>query len=60
MPALCVMIGFVSGLLSICFNMENGLTLRQAISKSLPIMILVIFAAYGFFSGIRGLAPDLH
>ena len=60
MPALCVVIGFVSGLLSICFNIEKGFTLRQSISKSLPIMILVIFAAYGFFSGIRGLAPDLH
>ena len=60
MPALCVMIGFVSGLLSICFNMEKGFTLRQSISKSLPIMILVMFAAYGFFSGIRGLAPNLN
>ena len=60
MPALCIVIGFVSGLLSVCFNMENGLTLRQSISKSIIIMILVIFAAYGFFSGIRGLAPNLN
>ena len=60
MPALCIVIGFVSGLLSVCFNMENGLTLRQSISKSIIIMILVIFAAYGFFNGIRGLAPNLN
>jgi len=60
MPALCVVIGFVSGLLSICFNIENGLTFRKSISKSIIIMILVIFAAYGFFSGIRGLAPNLN
>lgn len=60
MPLLCVVIGVVAGLLSICFNMENGCNWRQAISKSFPIMILVIFAAYGFFSGIRGLAPNLN
>jgi hypothetical protein len=60
MPALCVVIGFIAGLLSICFNMENGLTLRKSISKSIIIMILIIFAAYGFFSGIRGLAPNLN
>lgn len=60
MPALCVIIGFVAGLIAVCFNMENGLTLRQSISKSIVIMILVIFAAYGFFCGIRGLAPNLH
>lgn len=60
MPMLCVMIGFVSGLLSICFNMEKGLTLRQSVSKSVIIMILVAFAAYGFFNGIRGLAPNLN
>lgn len=60
MPALCVVIGFIAGLLSVGFNMENGLTFRQSISKGFVIMILVIFAAYGFFNGIRGLAPNLH
>lgn len=60
MPALCVVIGFVAGLLSVGFNMENGLSFCRSIPKGIIIMILVIFAAYGFFSGIRGLAPDLH
>lgn len=60
MPALCVVIGFVAGLLSVGFNMENGLSFRRSIPKGIIIMVLVIFAAYGFFSGIRGLAPDLH
>lgn len=60
MPALCIAIGFVAGMLSICFNMEKGLTLRQSIPKCFIIIILATFAAYGFFCGIRTLAPNLH
>ncbi len=60
MPMLCIAIGFVAGSLSVCFNMENGLTLRESIPKGIVIMILIIFASYGFFCGIRNLAPNLH
>lgn len=59
MPLLCVAIGFVGGMLSICFNLENGAKKKNAIYKGFITMLVVIFAAFGFFSGIKGLCPYL-
>lgn len=59
MPLLCVMIGFASGILCICFNLEQGKTIRESITGALALSIIIAFAAFGFFTGIKGLCPYL-
>ena len=61
MPILCVLIGFVISGMICCFSAENTtvINMKQLIFRGIILMILISFAAFGFFCGIKGLCPYL-